>query len=163
MLEQLPWPALEIILQQLDPCSLASTAVTCSRLRQSIPAQISKVTVQHPRTSSGFSSFVRWLERYTPTLTNLTQCSIMGRYRPGYGGETAVLRLPPQLRQLLLQTLKVQLGPQAGTQGSFPGVLQDCSRLTALHLQDCSAGQWLNTQHQPLQPSQPCQSCAVWQ
>jgi hypothetical protein len=42
-------------------------------------------------------------------------------------------------------------------------VLQDCSRLTALHLQDCSAGQLLYTQHQPLQPSQPCQSCAVWQ
>jgi hypothetical protein len=55
MLEQLPWPALDCILQQLDPCSLACTAVTCSKLHEAVPAHISKVTMQR---RSKIGSFV---------------------------------------------------------------------------------------------------------
>jgi hypothetical protein len=38
---QLPDEALALVLQQLDPCSMACTAVTCSKLRHAVPAHIS--------------------------------------------------------------------------------------------------------------------------
>jgi hypothetical protein len=44
---QLPDAALLCVLQQLDPCSLACTAVTCSKLRHAVPASMSQLVVQY--------------------------------------------------------------------------------------------------------------------
>jgi Leucine-rich repeat (LRR) protein len=124
---QLPKAAFHQLLQKLDPRSLACTAVTCSQLNRAVLADISKVAVRcsKPDTITQLST---WLERHRTTLTNLTQCSVEGvldnmMFLPDLD------TLPcPQLSQLHLKDLYVE--------GS-PGVLQDCTGLTALDLETC--------------------------
>lgn len=68
---QLPGPALALVLQKLDQCSLACTAVTCSMLSKAAPAASRAVTV-HCSTPDTLSSFSGWLALLSSTsLANL--------------------------------------------------------------------------------------------
>jgi hypothetical protein len=136
---QLPGVALGRVLQQLDQCSLACTAASCRQLSRDIPAYQSGVVVRcRPEEITGasatFHSFSFCLEQHSTSLRHLTQCSIVGdtaRRVP----ELVLRSLPcPQLRHLHLQGLRLQLEPSNGC----PGVLHDCTGLTALALQDCA-------------------------
>jgi Leucine-rich repeat (LRR) protein len=129
---QLPAPALYRALQQLDQCSLASTAVTCSSLSHAVPACISKAAVGNRRPTTR-ESFTSWLNSHSTSPTNLTQCSVLGSMVRS--SEQTLHYLPcPKLRQLHLQNVKVQLGAMDGR----PAVLHDCTGLTALGLQQCT-------------------------
>lgn len=127
---ELPEAALDLVLQQLDLCSLASLAVSCSEFRQSIPAHTRQLSVRCNSWES-FESFASWLQQNITNLDNLTQCSVVGIWqdwsRLGFHSTRALqslcqltltassctLRLLPcpQLRQLQLQNLNVQLEP----------------------------------------------------
>jgi hypothetical protein len=72
---QLPGPLLTQVLQQLEQCSLTSTAVTCSTLHTAAVAAISKVAVRC-RTQEQFKSFIKWLERHNTSLNSLEECSV---------------------------------------------------------------------------------------
>jgi hypothetical protein len=146
------------VLQQLDQCSLASTAATCSKFRSDIPAVASKVEVTGT-TLQMYASFEARLMRHSTSLTQLEQCCIKLRPsstqdsdsdlpppspgsrpkglesmpKPGLSAEFSLPHQLPQLRQLHLQGLVVQLGPT----NSSPGVLQQCNGLTALDLESC--------------------------
>jgi hypothetical protein len=124
---QLPETALDLVLQLLTPCSLASTAVACSRLRKAAPAHISEVVVRC-RTVDTFHSANLWLAQHSSSLTRLVICGPTCVW----GNKPKLNRLPcPQLRDLHLENLEVE------SVNGLPSVLQDCSRLTALDLQHC--------------------------
>lgn len=127
---QLPKPALHLVLQQLDSCSLACTAVTCSTLSHACSNTMSKVAVSCS-TPATLEDFSNWLQRHNSSLSSLQQCSIVSKTED----KPSLRSLPSlsQLRQLHLSGLEVQLGPAGG----FPGVLQNCTGLTALHLKGC--------------------------
>jgi hypothetical protein len=137
---QLPDVALELVLQQLDLRSCASTAVSCSKLSHVVPATISTVEVRccSPET---LGSLCLWFAQHSSSLAKLTECSLAYDVcdPPDPSGacliHTAPLwRLPcPQLRQLRLTDFEPQLEPTA----TGPGVLHDCTGLTALELQSC--------------------------
>lgn len=136
---QLPGSALDLVLQKLDPCSLACTALTCSSLSCVVPASISSIMVCY-NSPEEFNSHSLWLRLHGAGLTSMTQISQYS-WPPDdipYGIErTAHLgRLPcPRLQQLHLQGLCVQLKAT----GRYPGVLHGCSGLTALTMQRCFA------------------------
>jgi hypothetical protein len=69
---QLPGPALDLVLQTLDPCSLASTAVTCSKLSHAVPASISSIVACYNSPES-FHSHASWLALHGTGLTSMTQ------------------------------------------------------------------------------------------
>jgi hypothetical protein len=73
---QLPEAALDCILQRLDSCSLASTAVTCSRLSQAVPATISTLSVRCRKDSSTLGSLYSWLLQHNSSLARLTKFSV---------------------------------------------------------------------------------------
>jgi hypothetical protein len=126
---QLPESALELVLHKLNLNSLASTAVTCSQLSHAVPASITKLVVSF-KTQQQLQSFVAWLQRHG---NSITQCNLKGVGHYLYG-LIQLKQLPcPQLRQLSIEDLQVHLDL---TQ-FFPGVLHDCTALTALHLQRC--------------------------
>jgi hypothetical protein len=128
---ELPGPALSLVLQQLDQCSLASTAVTCSTLRHAAAAATGKVEVRCSSQAT-YDSFVMWMEQHSSSLPKLEECSVMNQ---GNNAHAYLSSLPCRhLRQLHLQSLKVQLGPASG---GAEGVLQHCTRLTALSLRNC--------------------------
>jgi hypothetical protein len=123
-----------VVLQKLDQCSLACAAVTCSQLSNAALAAISKVSV-HCSTLDTYASFSTWMQQHTTSLPNLTQCSISSTNALAYDA-VHLINLPcPQLRQLHLQNVRVQLEPADGC----PGVLHDCSDLEALDLTGCDA------------------------
>jgi hypothetical protein len=118
-----------LVLQQLDRCSLACMAVTCSRLNRAVLASTSELEVRCS-SQQQLDRFIHGLERCSTYLTNLSQCSIAGALH----NHPRLHSLPgPQLKQLRLQYLEMQLGPADGS----PGVLHDCSGLTALDIQGC--------------------------
>jgi hypothetical protein len=143
---QLPDAALDLVVAQLDPCSIASMAVTCSYLSRALAATISTVAV-HCTQPETFESYVSWLEQHGTSLQHLTQCSVQAyKYNhkqvnaregksiqcPLY--DTLFRHLPcPQLRQLYIGRLKLQLEQTE----SYPGALGSCTGLTALNLQQC--------------------------
>jgi hypothetical protein len=129
---QLPGPALSLVLQQLDQCSLASTAVTCSTLRHAAAAASSKVDVKvHTGSSEAkLDSLIKCLDVHSSSWNNLEQCSVSQREWT----HVSICSLPCRhLRQLHLDHVAVQLGPGNG----HPGVLQHCTGLTALSLESC--------------------------
>jgi hypothetical protein len=128
---QLPDTALSLVLQQLDPCSMACTAATCSKLSHAVPAAISKVAVRC-KTLESLISCDRWLKHHS--LANLVECSITNlSYEPI--NEIPVLDyLPcPHLRQLQLSHVRVQFEAAGGS----PGLLHDCTGLTGLEVNVC--------------------------
>jgi hypothetical protein len=143
---QLPGPALNGVLQQLEPCSLACTAMTCSQMSHAVPASISSVAV-NCRTPQQRDSFKLWLQQHG---NSIRECIIQ------IAGSTFSLdRLPcPHLRVLSLNSVNVQLQPAYASDS--PGVLRCCRGLTGLSLQHCG-----RTHRLPLQPLQHCQSCAA--
>jgi hypothetical protein len=129
---QLPETALDLVLQQLDPCSLVSAASACRGLRDHISERISKVDVRCT-SQALLDSFILWLEGHSSSPNRLTQCSVDGA---GAYPSLALTILPcPQLQQLQLQLkdLSVQLGPAAGSLG----VLHGCTGLRVLDLEGC--------------------------
>lgn len=66
-------------------------------------------------------------------MAHVTQCSIDGEYASCTNMHSMTVACP-QLRQLQLRDVGVQLGRSDGC----PGVLQDCTGLTRLGLQDCT-------------------------
>jgi hypothetical protein len=132
---QLPGPALDLILQHLDQRSLASVVSTYIQLSDGVlfAANISSV-VLHKGPRAKLRSFIRWLERQSGSLSHLEHCSSVGTQHKFVHGADALCQLPcPQLRQLYLEGLWVQLEPGNG----YPGVLRNCSGLTALQLHEC--------------------------
>jgi hypothetical protein len=77
LLQKLPDAELDLVLQQLDQCSLACTAVTCHKLRLVAPAAFSKVAV-HLTIPHTFQSFSRWERRHFSRLANLRELSMAG-------------------------------------------------------------------------------------
>jgi hypothetical protein len=135
LLQKLPDAELDLVLQQLDQCSLACAAVTCHKLRLAAPAAASQVAVRLT-TPHTFQSFSWWGERHKSRLVSLRQCSIAGKsFTVGahhHEPEPTVLwelpRACPQLRTLQLQDCQLQRLERS---------LQVCSGLTALDLQCC--------------------------
>jgi hypothetical protein len=76
---QLPEAALNCVLQKLDPCSLASTAVACSKLRYAVPAAMIKVAVRCAAPDT-FENFEFWLEQNSTSLNSATHCSVDGSH-----------------------------------------------------------------------------------
>jgi hypothetical protein len=100
---QLPEAALALVLQQLDQCSLACVAVTCSTLSDAAAAASREVAVCC-KSAKASSSFTQWLERHSTSLDNVTHCSIEGVH--------SKFTLPcSQLRQLHMKGCVLQLGP----------------------------------------------------
>jgi hypothetical protein len=134
---QLPGPALSLVLQKLDPCSLARTALSCSTLSDMVPAAFSRVAL-HCIAPKTYTRFTRWLQRHNTKLASLMQLSLSADFsRFAWGGPSQpshLEQLPcPQLRQLRLQNMCAQFEPA----GKYKGLLHACSGLTALGLQDC--------------------------
>jgi hypothetical protein len=130
-LSDLPGPALILVLQKLDSCSRASTAVSCKALNNAGKAAMKKLAV-HCSTPATLKSFTTWLEQNSTSLTSLQHCSITG----ALGSNIRLGSLPgicPQLRQLRLENIQLQVDAARGG----PGVLSDCTGLSALELQSC--------------------------
>lgn len=128
---QLPDPALRLVLQQLDPCSLACTAVTCKALSQAAPAVTASATVQS-RTKDEYrrkaDSFALWLAKHSKRLDSLTQCSVQGCDRAPLTPilANAAHGIPslscPKLEQLVLKTVHVQLEATSDCAGVLGGL-----------------------------------------
>jgi hypothetical protein len=105
---QLPETALDLVLQQLDSCSLASMAATCSRFRHVLPAYTRQLNVRF-RSQDMLDSFTAWLQSNSSSMPQLTQCTAEdATFRPY--SEMPLQKLPcPQLRQLHLKHVGVQL------------------------------------------------------
>jgi hypothetical protein len=135
---QLPMPILELVLQRLDKCSLASSALTyaCSKFSHAAPASITKVAVRCSRQQT-LDSFKLWLQQHS---SSINQCSI----EDPTSSELSVQHSEPhvhidhlqcpQLRKLSLRYLKLQFEPAADGRG----VLHDCTCLQELDLQGCA-------------------------
>lgn len=120
-----------LVLQKLDVCSLASTAVSCRVLNHAGKAAIIKLAVQCSSTAT-LKGFTTWVKRHSSNLKSLRQCSITG----ALGSDLCLGSLPgicPQLRQLHLENIQLKADAAEG----YPGVLSDCTGLTALNLQNC--------------------------
>jgi hypothetical protein len=131
---QLPGPVLDVVLQQLDPCSHASAAASCNVFSTVLPARIINVTLHCSRPET-LESFTFWLGLHSINmqLTKLELCSVIPRQHQGQSLLNLYCLPCSQLRELILYRLKVQLERAGGSSG----VLHDCTRLTALHLQGC--------------------------
>lgn len=132
---QLPGPALNLVLQQLDKCSLACTAVTSRGLSNAVLAAAHKIEVRCSDEDT-FKSIRTWIGRNSSSLNSLTELKL--ERDPSICKDELMLRsLPCQgLRELQLTHFDVQLEPADG----YPGVLHECSSLTALGLEHCSVG-----------------------
>jgi hypothetical protein len=128
---QLPESLLSLALQKSNTCTLASSAVSCNKLKQAALAAFSKVEV-HCTSAQTIESLSLWLAQNRTSLTNITYISIAGDSESNL---TPLPNLVPQLQHLQLRGLRVQLMPS----NRSPGVLHECSCLTALDLQDCRA------------------------
>jgi hypothetical protein len=127
---QLPDTALDLVLQQLGTCSLASISATCKKGRAAVSASAKEVTVRCSSQQT-VNSFMQWLEHNSNSLVQLTRCSVA---RFGWPSKANMSRLPcSQLHHLQLGSLQLQL--QLGD--GCPGVLHDCTGLTALDMQHC--------------------------
>lgn len=84
-------------------------------------------------------SFTLWVKRHHTSLTNLTNCSVVGASE--CKRRLMLPALPcPQLRQLHLQDCSVALGPRSLRPWSLDlprNVLQQCTDLTTLDVQGC--------------------------
>jgi hypothetical protein len=128
---QLPESALDLVLQKLDPCSLASTAVSCSKLSSAIPAHMSQVVVRCSSTVD-YDNLISWLNQRSSNLVNMT--SLTQRRLSTCWKRQHLGHLPcSQLHQLILQGMDLQLEPTF----SSSGLLQDVTGLAALDLEDC--------------------------
>jgi hypothetical protein len=80
-------------------------------------------------------SFTDWLEGHSSSLGSVKQCSISERGNT-YADERLLLRclLCPQLCQLFLTGLRLQLEPADGS----TGLLHDCRGLAALEVHYCT-------------------------
>jgi hypothetical protein len=111
---QLPVEVLNSVLQQLDLCSLASTAASCSKLSHAVPANIVKAVIHYqPVTdcSGRLDSFTLWAERHGSHLTSLIMHMHSG---PPY--LQTLCELPcPNLRQLHLVDPKCSLSLRGAT------------------------------------------------
>lgn len=128
---ELPGPALILVLQKLDVCSLACTAVSCRALNHAGKAAIIKIAM-HCSSPATLKGFTFWLKHHSSSLTSLVQCSIAG----ALGSGLCLGSLPgicPQLCQLHLENIYLEADAATGC----PGVLSDCTGLTALDLQSC--------------------------
>lgn len=126
---ELPKPALQLVLGQLDQCSLVCTAVTCSTLRHVLASHLSNATITQPE-----GGHTAWLEQHRSSIAQVTQCSFLGQYASCPGSR--IHNLPcPRLRQLYILDVDVQLGP---VDMDSPGVLHDCTGLTRLSMRGCS-------------------------
>jgi hypothetical protein len=125
---ELPKPALQLVLGWLGQRSLACVAVTCSALSDALASYLSSVTITKPEAGS----YTAWLEQHSSSIAHVTQCSFDGQFASCLGSELHDLPCP-QLRQLHLQEVGVQLGAADG----YPGVLHDCTGLTSLALDGC--------------------------
>jgi hypothetical protein len=87
--------------------------------------------------STTYVSFDLWLEHHSSSLASLTQWSLSRDLWDPLANDWVpplLCHLPcPQLRQIHLEGLEVQLEAAGG----LPGVLHDCSSLTALGLWEC--------------------------
>jgi hypothetical protein len=130
---QLPDPELNCVLQKLDMHSLSNSALSCSKLRKAATASVTKAVLRC-KTQEKLNSFRLWLQQHD---SSITQCSIYAEVR-NLLQPTPHLYLDylpcPQLRQLCLKALSVQLEPA----GDSPCILRDCTGLTALALQACT-------------------------
>jgi hypothetical protein len=119
---QLPDPALPLVLQQLDPCGLACTAVTCRTLSQAVPAVTASATLQS-RTKDDFKrkagSFALWLAKHSERLDSLTQCSVQGC--PNAAQDIRSLSCL-KLEQLHLERVDVQLEATPDCSGVLGGL-----------------------------------------
>jgi hypothetical protein len=137
---ELPDQAISIVLQQLDPHSLASTAVTCSKLRHAATANTSSISVTcgeadaFSKAPDQLASLQLWLAQHSTNLTSVTRCSLAFDCSQGPDIPDFTFLPCSALRQLDLKGLCVQLAPAQ----DCPSVLHDCSSLTALHLQECT-------------------------
>jgi hypothetical protein len=135
---QLPEPVVDLVLQKLDPCSLACAAVACSRLSTAVPAHNSQLAVRCSSPDS-FQGLLSWLDKHSTSLTNVTNCSIDKCFSDTAEGiepqAESWLRLPfLHLCELDLKGVTVQLEPSH----SSTGVLQQCPSLVTLSLKDCT-------------------------
>jgi hypothetical protein len=116
-------------------CDLAKFVAWLEQCHTSLTS-LSQFTVGVPggKTFKEFSRLITLLEQHGTSLASLNQLSIVSH--PRSDKDKACLNgLPcPQLRQLHLSGLKVQLGPA----GRKPCVLSHCTGFGALDLQDCS-------------------------
>jgi hypothetical protein len=136
-LPQLPDKALHVILQQLDKSSMACTAATCSMLHDAILSVITKVDVFCTDLDTQLETFNTWVQQHSTHLVDLVACSVRyWRINTELERQQQPLSCLPGFRlcEVVLRGLKVQLEPADGC----PGVLHDCTRLTALDLQECS-------------------------
>jgi hypothetical protein len=135
---QLPGTALSLVLQQLDTCSLACTAVTYSKLSYAVPAAISKLAARCT-SPEALQRFIYWLEGHSTRLKSPAECSLISTAAPSIrrlplGTWPLVTHLPcSQLRQLQLRNLHLQFEPAGGS----PGLLHHCTGLTVLDLSQC--------------------------
>jgi hypothetical protein len=128
---QLPDAALHLLLQKLDQRSLACTAATCSVLVHPVLACTRHVPIRFSNPFE-FLRFSGWLEQHRTSLINLCQCSVFWSCREPV--HFHISNMPcPQLRRLHLKGLTAQLEAAGGS----PGLLRDCTGLTALDLQRC--------------------------
>lgn len=132
---QLPNAARDLVLQQLDQCSLFSLAACCSSLHHAVLANIRQITVACS-TAEAFSTFEPWLQKHSSSLVNLKECAVIADWSNLTQRERRwpMYSLPcPQLRNVHLKGsyLSVRRVPAAG----YPGFLQDCTGLTALRLE----------------------------
>lgn len=74
---QLPAPALNCVLQKLDPCSLANSAITCSKLTRAVPASITQAVVRC-KTQQKLDSFKLWLQQHD---SSIAECWIVDEAR----------------------------------------------------------------------------------
>lgn len=116
---QLPGPPLRLVLQQLDPCSLACTAASCRALGQAVPAATTSATLQS-RTKDEYrrkaGSFALWLAKHSERLT---QCSVQGC--PNAAQDILGLSCP-KLERLLLERVDVQLEATSDCPGVLGGL-----------------------------------------
>jgi hypothetical protein len=115
-----------LVLQQLNKSSLANTAMTCSKLRDAAPANISELVV-YCSNEEVFRSFSLWLERNRTSLSSVRLCRLFGgeEYQPTLRS----LHISPSLMQLELRDVVLH-----GPSEDHPGVLHDCTGLTSLSL-----------------------------
>jgi hypothetical protein len=72
---QLPDAALVVVLQQLDPCSLANTALACTAHSHAVPSNLSTVAVSCKRPET-LHSLAHWFDRHRTNLGHIRSCSL---------------------------------------------------------------------------------------
>jgi hypothetical protein len=138
--------AWELLLHDLDFCSLASTAATCTNLRDMVQLHASTVALQRGASETQ-NSFQTCLSQHSASLAKSNQCSASSQ--PADHDQldhdlqavdgTQPGTAPSQPPGTLLYQLYLQdLWEQFLRAGSYTSALQDCTCLAVLDLQDCS-------------------------